>query len=253
MSLSDHARHNREAWTGWAPEYAEWAPGAWMREFSWGVWRVPESELHALPDVAGKDVIELGCGTAYISAGLARLGARPVGVDITPAQLETARAMQEQFGLEFPLLEASAEDVPLPDASFDVAVSEYGASIWCDPYRWIPEAARLLRPGGELVFLVNGTIFMLCAQEEEVPPGRELLRDYFGMHRFEWPDSDGIEFHLPYGEMIRLLRASGFEVENLIEIQAPEDAEPHGYAALPTPECGRRWPAEEIWRARKAG
>jgi len=253
VSLSDHARHNREAWTGWAPEYAEWAPGAWTREFSWGVWRVPESELHALPDVAGKDVIELGCGTAYISAGLARLGARPVGVDITPAQLETARAMQEQFGLEFPLLEASAEDVPLPDASFDVAVSEYGASIWCDPYRWILEAARLLRPGGELVFLVNGTIFMLCAQEEEVPPGRELLRDYFGMHRFEWPDSDGIEFHLPYGEMIRLLRASGFEVENLIEIQAPEDAEPHGYAALPTPEWGRRWPAEEIWRARKTG
>ncbi|MGZ4382851.1 MAG: class I SAM-dependent methyltransferase, partial [Gaiellaceae bacterium] len=211
MSLSDHARHNREAWTGWAAEYAESAPRAWAREFDWGVWNVPESELRALPDVAGKDVVELGCGTADVSAWLARLGARPVGVDVTPAQLETARAMQEQFGLEFPLIEASAEDVPLPDASFELAVSEYGASIWCDPYRWIPEAARLLRPGGELVFLVNGTIFMLCARDEEVPPGPELLRDYFGMHRFEWPDDDGIEFHLGYGEMIRLLRANGFE------------------------------------------
>ena len=253
MNLPEHARHNREAWTGWAHEYAETAPGAWSREFNWGVWRVPETELRALPEVAGKDVVELGCGTAYVSAWLMRLGARPVGIDLTPAQLETARAMQQQFGLEFPLLEASAEDVPLPDASFDLAVSEYGASIWCDPYRWIPEAARLLRPGGELVFLVNGTLFMLCAQEQEVPPGRELLRDYFGMRRFEWPDSDGIEFHLGYGEMIRLLRASGFEVEDLIEIQAPEDAEPHRYAALPTPEWGRRWPAEEIWRARKTG
>ncbi len=60
-------------------------------------------------------------------------GARPVGVDVTPAQLATARRCQEQFGLTFPLVEASAEDVPLPDNSFDVAVSEYGASIWCDP------------------------------------------------------------------------------------------------------------------------
>ncbi len=254
MSLSDHARHNREAWSGWAPEYAESAPRQWAcEEVEWGVWHVPDSELGALPNVAGKDVVELGCGTAYVSGILARLGARPVGVDITPAQLETARAMQKQFGLEFPLIEASAEDVPLPDASFDLAVSEYGASIWCDPYRWIPEAARLLRPGGELVFLVNGTIYMLCAQEEEVAPGRELLRDYFGMHRFEWPDEDGIEFHLPFGEMIRLLRANGLEVEGLIEIQAPEDAEPHRYPALPTPDWGRRWPAEEIWRARKAG
>ena len=74
------------------------------------------------------DTIELGCGTAYISAWLARRGARPVGIDITPAQLETARRMQGEFGLDFPLLEASAEDVPLPDESFDLAISEYGAS-----------------------------------------------------------------------------------------------------------------------------
>ncbi len=253
MSLSEHARHNREAWTKEAPLYAERAVQAWAGEFDWGVWRVLESELRALPDVAGKDVVELGCGTAYISAWLARLGARPVGVDVTPAQLATAREMQKQFGLEFPLIEASAEDVPLPDASFDVAISEYGASIWCDPYLWIPEAARLLRPGGELVFLVNGTIFMLCARDEEAPPGPEFQRDYFGMHRFEWSDEDGIEFHLGYGDWIRLLRANGFEVEDLIEIQAPEGAAQHRYQALPTPEWARRWPSEEIWRARKVG
>jgi SAM-dependent methyltransferase len=253
VSLSDHARLNREAWTKEAPSYAERAPRAWGREeIAWGVWDVPESELRALPDVAGKDVIELGCGTAYQSAGLARLGARVVGVDVTPAQLETARAMQRQFGIEFPLIEASAEAVPLPDASFDLAVSEYGASIWCDPYRWIPEAARLLRPGGELVFLVNGTIYMVCAQEDDSPPGRELRRDYFGMHRFEWPDEEGIEFHLGYGEMIRLLRASGFEVLDLIEIRAPDGAEQHPYPALPTADWARRWPSEEIWRARKS-
>ena len=254
MNYPEHVRVNIDSWTKEAPSYAEQAPRSWAREeILWGIWDVPESQLGALPDVSGKDVIELGCGTAYVSGILTRQGARMVGVDVTPAQLETARAMQKQFGLEFPLIEASAEDVPLPDASFDLAVSEYGASIWCDPYRWIPEAARLLRPGGELVFLVNGTLFMLCAQEQEIPPGPELRRDYFGMHRFEWPDDDGIEFHLPYGEMIRVLRGSGFEVEDLIEIQAPEGAVRHRYDALPTPEWARRWPSEEIWRARKVG
>jgi hypothetical protein len=71
----------------------------------------PERGLGALGDVADLDVIELGCG-AYISAWLARLGARPVGVDLTPAQLDTARRCQERFGLSFPLIEANAEGVP---------------------------------------------------------------------------------------------------------------------------------------------
>ena len=106
--LSDHARRNRAEWTSWAPEYAEEAPRAWAaEEITWGVWGVPETEVQVLPEsVEGLDVVELGCGTAYISAWLARRGARPVGVDVTPAQLETARQMQRRFGLEFPLLEA---------------------------------------------------------------------------------------------------------------------------------------------------
>ena len=246
-----HVERNRTVWTEFAPDFAEWAPRAWAGEFEWGVWHVPESELGALPDVAGLDTIELGCGTAYISAWLARRGARPVGIDITPAQLETARRMQGEFGLDFPLLEASAEDVPLPDESFDLAISEYGASIWADPYRWIPEAARLLRPGGHLVFLVNGTVMILCSPDEELPPDRKLRRPYFGMHRFEWDGTGGVEFHLGYGDWIRLLRENGFAVENLIEIQAPSEGAPHRYAALPNRDWSHRWPSEEIWVARK--
>jgi SAM-dependent methyltransferase len=252
MTLSEHAERNRKAWTGFAPEYAASAERAWSSGFNWGVWHVPEAEVGALPEVAGRDVVELGCGTAYVSAWLARLGARPVGVDVTPAQLETAGAMQKRFGLEFPLLEASAEDVPLPDGSFDLAISEYGASIWSDPYLWIPEAARLLRPGGELVFLVNATLAILCMQEEEIPPTEALRRPYFGMHRFEWDDDGSVEFHLGYGDWIRLLRANGFDIVDLIEIRAPAGSDPHRYQALPTPEWARRWPSEEIWRARKA-
>jgi SAM-dependent methyltransferase len=254
MATRRSVERNRAAWSQWASEYAEPAERAWAQEeITWGIWRVPERELRALPDVAGKDVVELGCGTAYVSAWLAGRGARAVGVDPTPAQLETARAMQERFGLEFPLIEAPAEEVPLGDASFDLAVSEYGASIWADPYQWVPEAARLLRPGGELVFLVNGTIAVLCFQDEDIPPTNELRRPYFGMHEFEWPGEESTEFHLGYGDWIRLLRRSGFEVLDLIEVQAQDEAEQHRFEALPDADWSRRWPSEEIWRARKHG
>lgn len=243
---------NREAWTEWAPEFAERAEPNWAQEkITWGVWDAPEAELRVLPELEGKDAVELGCGTAYVAAWLARRGARVVGVDPTPAQLETARRMQQQFGLEFPLIEASAEDVPLPDASFDLVVSEYGASIWADPYRWIPEAARLLRPGGDLVFLVNGTLMNLTSPDALERPGRQLLRDYFALHRLEWSDDQSVNFYLGYGDWIRLFRANGLEVERLVEIQAPEDAKEHRYETLPDPDWARRWPSEDIWVARK--
>jgi SAM-dependent methyltransferase len=252
VSTSDHVERNKAEWEVWAAEYVDAAERNWGQdEITWGVWDAPESELQVLPDVGGKDVVELGCGTAYVSAWLARRGARPVGVDITTAQLETARRMQSEHGLEFPLIQASAEEVPLPDAGFDLAVSEYGASIWADPYRWIPEAARLLRLGGHLVFLVNSTLVNLCTKDEEAPPDAKLLRDYFGMHRFEWPEDDSVNFYLGYGDWIRLLRANGFDIERLVEIQAPENAKQHRYEALPTPDWARRWPSEDIWVARK--
>jgi SAM-dependent methyltransferase len=148
------------------------------------------------------------------------------------------------------LVEANAEDVPLPDASFDVAISEYGASIWCDPYSWIPEASRLLRPGGELVFLRNSTLLMLCAPDEEGPAEERLVRPQRGLYRMEWTDDEGVEFHLGHGDWIRLLRESGFDVEGLWELYGAEDATDHEYYAF-SADWARKWPAEEIWKARK--
>jgi SAM-dependent methyltransferase len=191
--LPDHVARNRRFWNDYAPQWIEAGHDDWAAEEPrWGIWRVPESEVGLLPaELEGKDTIELGCGTGYVSAWLARRGARPVGIDNSEAQLETARRFQQEFGIEFPLLHGNAEEVPLPDAGFDVAISEYGASIWADPYRWIPEASRLLA----------------------------------------------------------LLRESGFEIEELIEIQPPEGST----TRLPGSdlEWSRRWPLEEAWRARK--
>ena len=251
--LPEHASRNRAAWDRWAAEHEEPGRRAWAQEEpTWGIWGVPESALQVLPaDLQGRDAIELGCGTAYISAWLARRGARPVGIDNSENQLATARRFQREFGIEFPLIHGNAETVPLPSESFDVAISEYGASIWCDPYQWIPEAARLLRPGGELIFLVNSALFMLFAPDEDgVAAGEQLVRPYFGMHRFEWPGDESVEFHLGHGEMIQLLRNCGFDIERLIEIRPPEGSTTR-YPFV-TLEWARRWPCEEIWKARKS-
>jgi SAM-dependent methyltransferase len=252
MSEPEHVRRNRAQWDRWAAGYERRGGQQWAAaEPSWGVWNVPESDVRMLDcELDGLDAIELGCGTAYVSAWLARRGARPVAIDLSPAQLDTARRLQREHGVAFELVLGDAERVPYPDASFDFAISEYGASIWCDPYAWIPEAARLLRPGGRLHFLVNAPLHMLCMPDvEDAPAGDRLLRPYFGMHRFEWSDDDSVEFHLPHGELIALLRASGFEIEELIEVRPPEGSTP--LAPYATLEWARRWPTEDIWKVRK--
>jgi SAM-dependent methyltransferase len=250
--LPDSIRRNIAEWTRTNAEYTDAsATDAWAQEeITWGLWHVPDSELNALGDVSGLDVVELGCGTAYFSARLAKHGAHPVGVDPTPAQLATARRMQRETGIEFPLVEAPGERVPLPDASVDLAFSEYGAALWADPEQWIAEAARLLRPRGRRVFMTNSVLIHLCVPEVGRAEER-LFRPQFGMYRVEWPDSEGVEYNLAHGDWIRLLRGHGFDIEGLIEVQAPEDARSPVYYDHVSVEWARKWPSEEIWQARK--
>src|SRR5207302_1806705 len=252
QDLPESVAANIAQWTRTNREHTDArAREAWDRaDISWGVFGVPEASVGCIGEVRGLDVVELGCGTAYLSAGLARRGARPVGVDPTPAQLATARRVMGETGIRFPLVEAPAEAVPLPDASFDLAISEYGASLWADPARWLPEAARLLRPGGRLIFLTNSVLAYLCSPDEGKIVDR-LVRDQFGMYRITWPGEEGVEYHLSHGDWIVRLRASGFAVEALRELQAPPDATAHPYYDWVRPEWARRWPAEEIWVARK--
>jgi SAM-dependent methyltransferase len=252
LAESDYVAENRGVWTESNREYTdEQANRAWLaEEITWGMFTVREADVGVLGDVAGLDVVDLGCGTGYFSAWLAKRGARPVGIDVTPAQLDTARRLQAETGIEFPLLEASAESVPLPDESFALAFSEYGASIWCDPTLWLPEAWRLLRPGGRLVFLCNSPLVILCAVEEPDSTSETLQRPQRGMHRLAWADG-GVEFHLGHGDMFSALRRAGFEVENLVELYAPETATTHEYYDFVTADWAGKWPAEEIWVARK--
>jgi ubiquinone/menaquinone biosynthesis C-methylase UbiE len=162
--LPEHVLENRAHWDAMADEWVAVGELNWnAAEPHWGCWRIPDSELRLLPaDMTDMDAIELGCGTAYFSGWMARRGARVVGIDNSERQLAIARRLAEKHGIPLTLLHGNAETVPYPDQSFHFALSEYGAAIWSDPYRWIPEAHRLLRPGGELVCLGNTPLATIC-------------------------------------------------------------------------------------------
>jgi SAM-dependent methyltransferase len=252
--LSDYLARTREAWTKANAEYTdERARSAWdEEEITWGMCRGREADLRTLPDLAGKEIVELGCGTGYFGAWLKKRGAaRVVGVDLTPAQLATARRLNDETGLGVEYVEANAEDTGLPAASFDLAVSEYGASIWCDPYKWVPEAARLLRPQGELVFLRNATLAILCATEDG-PTSETLQRPQRGLHRVDWESDAVTEFHLGHGDWVRLFRDNDLELVDLVELYATDATPEHSYYHF-TRAWAERWPWEEIWRVRKRG
>jgi SAM-dependent methyltransferase len=250
LGEAPYVAQNQRLWTEWSTEYAKVGRRSWAAdEVTWGIWKIPESRAGLLPELEGRDVLELGCGTAYISSWLQRRGAHAVGLDPTSAQLITAAQLQREFALRFPLVQGVAESVPLAGNSFDVIVSEYGASIWSDPYLWVPEASRLLRTGGDLVFLVNGMLLVLCLPPENVQADERLKNDYFGLHRVETTFDESVEFHLGHGDWIRLLRANGFEVEDLVELRPSADATTD--FDFVTAEWARRWPSEEVWRAKK--
>jgi SAM-dependent methyltransferase len=171
-----------------------------------------------------------------------------VGVDITHAQLRTADRCQERLGLRFPLLEADAGQVPLAASGFDLVVSECGASLYCDPRRWIPEAARLLRPGGRLVFHTVSILVAMC-QPGDGPAGVELLRPQHEVFRLQ--RGRGVEFHPSHSQWIQVLLAAGLVIDALHELHAPPDASDHPFYQLATADWSRRWPIEDIWVAHR--
>jgi SAM-dependent methyltransferase len=250
----DHVRVNRRLWNEDADDYQRRnAPQirdqAFTGRLAWGTWNIPESELDVLGDVAGMDVLEFGCGGAQWSTALARNGARPVGFDLSERQLAHAVALRSETGIAIPLVQADAERVPFRDASFDIVFADYGAFLFADPYRAVPEAARLLRPGGLLAFTHLSPIYDIAFPPDSDHAGERLVNDYFGLYRMQ--DMDGtVEFNLPYGTWIRLFRDCGLVVEDLIEPR-PGPGATSTYRDAQDLAWSRRWPAECIWRLRK--
>jgi SAM-dependent methyltransferase len=214
-----------------------------QQPLAWGAFRVPEQELDVLGPVAGLDVLELGCGAAQWSIALRDLDARAVGLDLSIAQLAHARARSP-----LPLVHASGEQVPLRANSFDIVFCDHGAVSFCDPSILVPEVARILRPNGFFAFCATHPLMYLTWDDERERQGRKLRSTYDSLGLVD--DGEGtVDWILPPGEWIAVLRDNGFDVERLIELRAPKDATTT-YTDFVRPKWAQRWPAEWIWRAR---
>jgi len=250
LDTPSHVQANRTKWDDDAPNWIERGRRSWAADPHWGEMSVPETQVHALPPLAGRDVVELGCGTGYVSAWCLRAGASSaVGLDNSIEQLKSAQILQLENDLVYPLVWSNAERLPFANDSFDVAINEYGAGLWCDPDRWVPEAARVLRPGGSLMFLAWSTLMSMAAPDfEGHRTSTQLLRPQRGLNSVLFPDFDGVEFARSHGDWITLLTENGFAVDRLIELYAPEEGGPERYSYYDA-EWARQWPPEEIWCA----
>jgi SAM-dependent methyltransferase len=243
-------RKNRRHWNEESDAY-QGRHGRTLRRtpLAWGVWRIPESRVRALGDLRGKSVLELGCGAAQWSIALARRGVRVVGLDLSERQLEHARGDMARVRVRVPLVQATADRLPFADASFDVVFCDHGAFTFTDPRAAVPEAARVLGPGGVLAFSQDTPIHFVSWNEKEQRFGRTLEGDYFEMRSD--PSEVSMVYNLPYGEWVRLFRENGLVIEDLIELR-PRKGARTTYEDYDDVEWARRWPAEHIWKLRKA-
>ena len=137
----------------------------------WGLWGIPEDEVGFFPDLEGAMSSKTDAGRDTSRRGSHGAAAARLVWTTHRHNWRRPGVSRNEHDLRFPLVHGIAEHLPFRDESFDVVVSEYGAAIWSDPYRWIPEAARVLRPGGDLVFMGNsGLLMMIVEDDEDVPP-----------------------------------------------------------------------------------
>ncbi|WP_054812804.1 class I SAM-dependent methyltransferase [Nocardia arizonensis] len=195
-------------------------------EFVWCPEGLHEGDMHLLGEVAGRRILEIGCGSAPCSRWLAGQGALPVGLDLSRGMLERGLAAMRRGGPRVPLVQAGAEDLPFADESFDLACSAFGAIPFvADSARVMREVARVLRPGGRWVFSVNHPMRWIFLDD---PGERGLIAaiPYFDRTPYVEVGADGeptyVEHHRTIGDRVREIVAAGLTVEDIIEPEWPE-------------------------------
>lgn len=125
---------------------------------------------------AGASVLDVACGNGNVALAAARAGARVVGVDITPALLEDARARAAREGLEVEWVEGDAEALPVGDGAFDAVLSSFGVMFAPRHEIAAGELVRACRPGGRIALAawtpegLNGRLFATMGPHLPPPP-----------------------------------------------------------------------------------
>ncbi|WP_028477510.1 class I SAM-dependent methyltransferase [Nocardia sp. CNY236] len=195
-------------------------------EFVWCPEGLHEGDMQFLGDVAGKRVLEVGCGSAPCARWLAGQGAHAVGLDLSRGMLERGVAAMARGGPQVPLVQAGAEALPFTDASFDLACSAFGAVPFvADSAAVMREVARILRPGGRWVFSVNHPLRWIFPDDPGTP-GLTATIPYFDRTPYVEVDDTGaaiyVEHHRTIGDRVREIVAAGLVVEDIIEPEWPE-------------------------------
>lgn len=213
---------NSRFWTGYADEYlAEHGGTLGTSDLLWCPEGLYESDAGLLGDVAGLDVLEVGCGAAQGSRWVAARGGRPVATDLSPGMLSHAKRLNDDAGVTFPLIQADARSLPFPQGSFDVAFTAFGAIPFVpDPERIFTEVARVLRPGGRWVFSTSHPMRWGFADDPD-PAHLRIVRPYVdGSPYLEHDDAGAVtyaEFQHTFEDLVRGLHAAGLLITDLRE------------------------------------
>lgn len=218
---------NRRDWDRYADEYQA-THGVFLRDigFVWSPEGVDEGSVHLIGDVAGRDVLEIGCGAAQCARWLTTQGARPVGLDLSHRQLQHGRRIDEDTGVTVPTVCAGAVSLPFADDTFDVAFSAFGAlQFVADASAALGEVSRVLRPGGAFAFSVTHPV-RWCMPDDPSEAGLQVTSSYFDRTPYVEQDPSGAvtyaEHHRTIGDWVRILHGTGFRVTDLVEPEWPE-------------------------------
>ncbi|PZG54321.1 SAM-dependent methyltransferase [Spongiactinospora gelatinilytica] len=221
------ARANRGWWDSAADSY-QVEHGAFLRDvgFVWCPEGLDEAAAGLLGEVAGRRVLEVGCGAGQAGRWLAAQGAQATGFDLSARQLRHSRRIDEASGVRLAAVQADARRVPFADASFDLACSAYGALPFvADAGAVLGEVRRVLRPGGRFVFSVTHPVRWAFPDD----PGRRGLtadRSYFDRRPYVEAAEDGtptyVEHHRTMGDWIGLIAGAGLRLTGLLEPEWPK-------------------------------
>jgi len=228
---AETARANRRWWDDEANDYyAEHGAFLGDDDLVWGPEGLREADARLLGEIRGKALLEIGAGAAQCSRYAARRGARVVATDISGGMLRQGLNLNLHFtlesGLTVPLVQCDAARLPFGDGSFDTIFTSYGAVPFvADSGAVMAEAARVLRPGGRLVFSTTHPI-RWALPDDPGYPGLTVSSSYFDRTPYVEERSGAatyVEHHRTMGDRVRELTAAGLHLVDLVEPEWPDE------------------------------